>query len=418
MRATLLVSTICVFALVGSTQAIDLKYGADTLPYLASEADVIVKVVEPERGKTRTSTVAAYRVTVREAVKGEAAAGERLWILVPSGIDLADAKKLAGGLLFLRGPVERAEASKLGVGTDERSFWLVSGEHGALGGQASDALPEGDVRRYLELANTEAKLEWAQEQLKKKDEYLQRSAMFELAEPELAKNPRSVEILGESVKSDIVLELNKETAVQLLQKSGSRRALEVLREVAIDEKTSPQLRESAIQAMPGLPGANNVLKDLAEKGPPLVRPTAADVVKVLKLEPVSGPEPRAVNKLEEMLRSDRSKERSQAFAELGRLGASDDSLKVLKIVFSEQLPGGTTDKLRAVHQAGRFGTLESVKLLQSVAADKSQPDIVRSEAVLEISNQPAGISLDAMEQLSTSLEAGAIKDLTTSLTTQ
>lgn len=406
---------IASLSLAANASSEDLEFGADSLPYLADSADLVARVSGAERIQARQRSVSAYTVTIGEVIRGDGSAGANVTILVPRGFDVQTPEQLSQGVLFLR-RVDDVEISDLEVASPDRPFyWLVSGSYGALGSDTEDprkAVAAEQVREYVQLRDRDAKLRWAESQIGAGNEYLQRSALFELAQPEYADEPRAVQILGEAARSTTVDELNRGTAIQLLEKSESPQALDVLKEVATDQRASASLRRSAVQAMPGLPGGQEVLRDLAVSGAPELKPVAQEVLG--DFTPQGAPS-ADLEEIQGMLLSPKRVDRERGFRQLDEARPSAETVRVLGAVIVEGTPGGTGDKIRAVEALGEQRSREAIERLAAVAKDTGQPEVVRSQAILEIAKQPTGLRIGVMEDLSQNLEPGQLQDLATGL---
>jgi hypothetical protein len=84
-------------------------------------------------------------------------------------------------------------------------------------------------------------------------------------------------------------------------------------------------------------------------------------------------------------------------------------------VIAQGTPGGTSDKLRAVEALGAQRNRPAIERLAVVAKDRRQPEVVRSQAILEIAKQPTGLRIGVMEDLEENLESGLLQDLATGL---
>src|SRR5438552_416346 len=106
-----LIAVAAAAALAAPAAAADPVQGGDTLPYLFDRAELVVAAekAEPHPDTARPAApnapqprASAYRVTVREAVKGTAERGAVLNVCLPRSADVKSADAFASSFVFLR----------------------------------------------------------------------------------------------------------------------------------------------------------------------------------------------------------------------------------------------------------------------------------------------------------------------------
>lgn len=416
-------------------QGADLPYGADSIPYLATAADVVIEAGESEldRGAERAEA-AVYQVAVRKVLPKDAARvrrgpdrkggeapdggkrqapmreGDRIVVVLPRLPGFEEPPTLQGSVLFLSGPLSREQWDDLKLPADRPAFRVVSGHYGALRG---DLQPE--VRAYLETA-PEERLEWASKVLKKEDALLQRSGVFEIASHVKASPDRAVSLLQDALRSDAVNARNKDVAIQGLGRSGSEKAREVLVDFAREQTQPAMLRESAVKALTNLPESRDILMEWRQSDDELLAPSAAEALNFMQSRAASlapATEGR-IREVQEKLRADEAAERLEGIRAAEQLQPSKEVLVVLKEIVrnpSERM----SLRVSALQAIANANDGASAEVLAEIAKDKKQSQSLRTNALVALSRIERGVSSTVLKELATTLDDDSLAKLAAAL---
>jgi hypothetical protein len=365
-------------ALIGSRAAgDDVPAGADTLPYLYGEATLVVVAEKAQTLDVPPSArAAAYRVTVREGLRGETARGAELNVLIArdpgAAGDALPAEKFASAIVFLR----KIQEKDLGYwwGTAERPGWLsgalvvVSGKQGVV-----PADPEAHpkrlslVRDYITAKSDpdpKALLGWAERcgQADPGCPFIARSAVAEVAnfvrqaKPVAEEARRSRQLLDASLKSQAADAHTKATALAAYRHTVSSESAALrLSEFATDKTNPLALRQQAVReaAAAVVTGGTEV----------------PDHARFLKLFEAS---PEAKSYAEKLVKS------APARVAIG----SEDLKKLTDLIRGNgDKPGDRENRLAAVRAAAGYGYSDQLADLLTDTARNHPDEVERAEAV-------------------------------------
>ena len=405
-------AAVAVLGLATGSAASDLRFGADGLPYLARNAAVVVEVASARKMRA-TPDAQLFEVNPGTFLKGTAAAP--LLVVVAVTRDVPPPEVGPGATLFLR--ARRAGAFDGIVPADRPAFEVVSGGVGVV--KHDDAgNRQRSVREYVALSESGRKFEWAKANLGAEDPYVQRSAMLEMAEPTRSLSDQAVvQALADCVRATGTKWDNKSVAVSLLAQSRSPVATQALDGLARDLKAPHALRLDAVQAISGLPGGRERLRELQAD------PVLAPKVKIL-LErrdagegPVSAAPRRNLADVRRLMASATAAERKEAASAAAELRFSADVVRMLRQAAgpAEKSPAV---QLAAVESLARFNRRESALALSEIARDAQLPSTVRASALLSLARIESGVSQPVLRQLATSLQDAELKKLAKGLAEQ
>jgi hypothetical protein len=390
----------------------DLRFGADGLPYLARNATLVVEVASAERLRA-TPAAQLFQVRPGRVLKGSAAGP--LLVVVALARDVPPPEVVPEATLFLR--PRRADAFGDLVPGGRPSFEVVSGGVGVVKPDSSGRRKD-TIREYVALAESGGKLEWAKRNLAAEDAYVQRSAMLELAEPTRSpSDPGVVQVLSECLRASGTKWENKGMAVNLLARSASPEATSVLDGVARDAAAPQALRLDAVQAVAGLPGGRERLREY--RADPVLAPKAE---KILRDQPVTGdatpPTPRrTLADVQRLMASRTLSERREGASAAGELVFSEDVVRLLRQAAGPRETSPAV-QLAALDSLARFNRRESALALSEVARDAQLPPSVRASAVLSLAKIESGVAQPVLRQLADTLQDAELRKLAKGLAEQ
>ncbi len=174
---------ICVVGVLvaNSLYAAEVPFGADSLGYLTKRASVVASIDDPKVvADDPVTNGRVFAVRVSEVLVPGLDLGPKngdiIQMLYPVGDDdEQEARGLRGCLVFLRKvPDKRAAFTKL----DGPVYETVSGKLGAIPAEYQSR--QAIAREYLRTPSVE-RLAWAERYIENKDQFVQRSALFEAA---------------------------------------------------------------------------------------------------------------------------------------------------------------------------------------------------------------------------------------------
>jgi hypothetical protein len=268
-----LLVAMCTLLSAASSSGAEMRYGAESLPYLSRKATRVVVVKDallvwagtPASEASGAPEVRVYRSRVLNTVY--ASGDERVdsvTFVVPKAVDLQTAAAYSGRILFLGKLPDGEELPK----SDGHIFRLISGHYGAL--QFSSErdfairefcriMPERDKKVHNERM-PEARLGWCGKYLASKDGFLQRSVVMELGR--FTSDPAAVELLSKAL--DLPAEASdtntKWAAITALGASSSDATAGPLMKVIIRDDLPLDLREHAVTTAASSPAGRSELR--------------------------------------------------------------------------------------------------------------------------------------------------------------
>jgi len=256
--------------------ATDLPFGADTLPHLIANSDLIVRgpvaSALPAMLGSADDSYALHAVSVRSALKGPSLAQSRVPFLVHSYLPVAPGAS-SHAIVFLM-EIDAATANAIGT-NDSIQHIAVSGGYGVV-----DIRPAGRlaaISSLIDAGQSTASLRaWAAAHLTSRDMLLQRSSLQVLYEnlPETW----AVSLLAQAILSDTVSVEHREVAIEMLSGFRVAEAVGALRSLAEDRTAPPFLRASAVRAISHQPGGRNQLTMWATSGDATLASIASSVL--------------------------------------------------------------------------------------------------------------------------------------------
>lgn len=277
----------CVVLLLRASTAAadDIAFGADSLPHLVKNAQLIITADEPKRLQSDPAKsslddptharYALYSVKVSNVQKGSVDIGSEIRVAFPESLNVRKLEEMSNSILFLR-PFADRDLKITNLPEDQLTYLVVSGRYGAVG--ASQANRAVAIRDYLaaSAAGDEGVLRWTQTHVSSADPFIQRSAVVDLYfKRDL---PKAIEQLTGVLKSVSVLPENKTTAINALQASGTVAAIQPLRDLAEDRLTPVSVRQSAVKAFSDLPGGKSVLQTWSSSSDKVLAPAAKSAI--------------------------------------------------------------------------------------------------------------------------------------------
>ena len=238
--------------------ATDVGFGSNALPFLATNATLIVETGDASPGPFQNERLQTFRVHVAEVFAGNAA-GTELLVLNPRTSGSLESVALQHAILFLAGPLDGSQKGEWEIQSDESVFQLVAGSGAAV---QKTALREEAVRRYLsagDSAGIDRGYSWASDYVLSEDPFLQRSAIHQLYR--LQDQSRVLNLLDRAVRSPRVELENRRLAVQAIASFGTPTALAVLKSVAEDKTFREKVRVAIVEAIDDLPGGEKQLQE-------------------------------------------------------------------------------------------------------------------------------------------------------------
>jgi hypothetical protein len=386
--------------------AIDVPYGSDTLPDLADRADIVVEVKpgQLKPGGAADGGILSLQFVGKagQLLKQEGDAPAEFPIVMRVTDDVASSEQFlqglsqSGGVLFLRSTESQPELK--GVA----KYSVVGGRAGWVPLNVTASPETADaIKEYLELDDG-ARADWVLEHFQSSVPFVQKSAVIEAAG--IRNLDERLQVLQRVLESSEVRAANKALAVDACAATGDSRAVGPLSNVARQENAPDFLRSAAIRSLSGLDEGEAALKEFADSPDPFLKERAKQALDNLKsqdsagntsilLDSISGPLVGVVSRLNLVRQA----------AEQVQTPVDADMIKE----FIDKAPRGQSESLHlaAIEGLGAANTPDAARLLEKMALDQSQSELVRSSAILGISQIDSGISLSALKRVAEGLEA-------------
>lgn len=346
--------------------AADLPYAADTLPYTAGNADLIINASGATKLEEVTPSIAIYQIQVSQVVKGASPEGNLLKAVVPKTLDVEKAESFVNSVVFLKGPLSGARKQQYGLANEATLYEVVSGRYGVVAAETPSLREE--IARYIKTGPKEH-VEWAARNVESSHLYLQRSAVFEAKRQ--AKNPAMIAVLEKALTSENVAIPAKKDAIHALQSSGAPNAALTLRDAAKNAGAAISVRKMAVEALGSLKEGQQILQEFKASGDAILAPTADEVLK------------------------DKS-------------GHTENSGTI-------RVEGDLNAKLLNVSSLSKTNTAEAADQLKTVATDVKEDLLVRKNAIIGLSQFESGIGQTALRGIAEKVSEPALKKLADSL---
>ncbi|MEO8275672.1 MAG: hypothetical protein ABI639_05590 [Thermoanaerobaculia bacterium] len=405
-----LVLLLGLIVLVESSKASDIEYGASGLAGLSSRADLVVRAISLQKVPSASSRFSTYSVSVGAVLRGVVDPDQPLLVRVPAGLDFLSASLVHDSLLFLDTDPNDAGFMEVSVG-GVRTSLLIAGRLGAV--DVSSSSPpnrESKIKTFLSIAGLPERLSWARDAIGSDDEYLERSALFDFASPGAVGGDVVVKILKDAIDRQQVAAGNLSVVVDALRNSGSPEALEVLGDLVDDAKAQMFVKNSAIEAMPALPGGLEMLKGIS-LGNGQLKDRARLQLDQMQDEASLVFAMKDADRLIPLLDSPDVKLRDDALGKLIAGEPSSDLVAAYRRLLQRDSWAGTTVKLLIVEDLSTFDGALAATLLKDVAADSDQSDLVRRRAIINIGKFESAISKPILTRLATKLEDAKLRNL-------
>ncbi len=350
--------------------ATDMPFGSDTLPYAASRATLVVQSPGATRLESSSPSASLYRLNLGNLLYGNSEAKE-VTVVIPKGADMLNPEKFAGSIVFLRGPLKPESLAGYGIPAQDSAtgpiFEVIGGRHGVVPAE-TPALVEA-VGDYVRSPET-ARVAWANRHVESSSLYLQRSAVAEARRK--PGDPGCLGLLGKALESRKAAPLVKQEAIRALQAMGTPAVVEPLKNAAENTANSGPVRKTAVDALGRVPSGAHFLQDFKASSDPILSSAAVQV-----LQETAGPK----------------KPNAQAVP----------------------VEGSLQERLSGVDSLSRLNTKEAASALKDLALDQKQNNLVRSNAILGLSQFETGIGLPALNDLAQKLPESELKELAATL---
>ncbi|RWD29379.1 MAG: hypothetical protein EOS34_28045 [Mesorhizobium sp.] len=251
----------------------DVPFGADSLAYLADEADLIVLATQARpagfSGGDHTQPLyVTYDVQIGETLRGSASGGQ-IRVAVPESLDFRSVADVESSILFLSALT--AEPSRADQSGTLVSHVLLGGHYGAVAVQDTERLKA--IKEYL--GDPSSAVNWARTHIVSADEFLQRSAVISLYN----QNPSQavVDALALAANSTQISVENTQIVVRALEASQLEAAVEPLRALASNPHQPEAVRRSAVEALVSVPGGLQELESMTDAEDLFLRELAQSV---------------------------------------------------------------------------------------------------------------------------------------------
>uniref|UniRef100_A0A7C2P0G1 HEAT repeat domain-containing protein n=1 Tax=Schlesneria paludicola TaxID=360056 RepID=A0A7C2P0G1_9PLAN len=279
---------VVVLGLSSGLWAVDLPYGSDTLPYLATRATLVataaavrpLPVKEPLPSGARIN---AYGVQLqREPVlKGTVPDAREVTVVVPLALDFGNAEETRlqkGQTLFLAEYTDNDGLATIGAPGTQPAYLLVSGRYGVVDLQKSD-FKQQRVAEYVrnlsgqaEARLDAARTQWCLSTLTEGDDFLKRSAVFEL--DRFSQEPQAIQILARALESTNTSVAIKRDAINVLRTSEQESAVAPLKSLAENGQQPLVLRKHAVDSLGAVPGGLTILQEWSRGNDRVLAPAA------------------------------------------------------------------------------------------------------------------------------------------------
>jgi len=225
----------------------DLPFGGKHLPQLVDSSNLVVVIKKADQLPGGSIEAALFEVTVDTVLKGRAPSKKLtvLVTLIERAVSIGD---FSGAVAFLRGPMSEPALREWGIVASGDVYQVAAAGNGliAMNPARLDAV-ESYIAAAEAPAGTNVKMKWAERQVKKPDDFLQTSAVFEIQRQK--DKERALKALSTVVRSDASTLNARKLAVQVLASSPTTNATDVLQAAAENRRIPALIRRDAVAAL-------------------------------------------------------------------------------------------------------------------------------------------------------------------------